>query len=170
MKTLFLITALSIAAFSFGGAKPANYSGAWTLDMKQSKNLPKYYERIQSHKLNITQDEKRLNVGVEIGREQHEPEKIDLIYNLDGSETKTEMKLRTQDGLVSVPTTLKAVVKDDGKIEITITREVPMPDKTFKGVTVEDWELSADGKTLTIHKTDNAPWGKMESEMIFLRT
>ncbi|HUQ33214.1 MAG TPA: hypothetical protein VM095_13920 [Pyrinomonadaceae bacterium] len=169
MKTLFLIAVLSITALSFGGAKPADYSGNWTLDMKQSKNLPKYYERIQSHKLNITQDEKLLNVRVEIGREQNEPEKIDLAYNLDGSETKTEMKIRTQDGLLSVPTTLKAVVKDEGKLEIIITREVPMPDKTFKGITVEDWELSVDGKTLTIHKTDTAPWGTMESEMVFVR-
>jgi hypothetical protein len=72
--------------------------------------------------------------------------------------------------MVNVPTTLKMITKEDGGVEITISRDVPMPDKTFKGVTVENWELSRDGKTLTIHKTDTAPWGTMESEMVFVKS
>ena len=169
MKTILLVIAMLVASFALGAAKPANYAGSWTLDMKQSKNLPRYYERVKSHQLNITQDDKHLSVAVEIGHEQGEPDKINFIYNLDGSETKTETKIRTQNGLVSVPTTLKATVTDNGGLHITIGREIPMGDQTFKGVSVEDWQLSADKKTLTIHRADETPRGKMEADMIFLK-
>lgn len=170
MKTIVLVIAMLMASFAFGAAKPANYAGSWTLAMKQSKNLPKYYAEVKSHQLNIRQDDKHLDVAVEIGHPQGEPDKINFMYNLDGSETKTETKIRTQNGLVSVPTILKATVGDNGTLHITIAREIPMGDQTFKGVSVEDWVLSADQKTLTIHRADETPRGKMEADMIFLKS
>lgn len=169
MKTLLLAVALSISALASGVTKPADYAGTWTLDKNQSKNLPRYYERIQSHKLIITQDERHLNIAVEIGLGQNEPDKMSFNYNLDGSETKTETSIRGPGGLLSVPTVLKAIVKESGGLAITITRDITMPDRRFKAVTTEDWQLSADGKTLTIHKADDTARGKMESDMIFLK-
>ena len=170
MKTLFLAAALAITSLAFGGwTKTANYAGTWTLDMKQSKDLPRYYDRVKSHKLIVTQDEKHLNVAVEVDIGQPEPDKFNFLYNLDGDESKTETMIRTPDGPKAVPTTLQAAVAEDGKLRITIRREIQMPDRTLKGVTTEDWELSADAKTLTIHRTDDTPRGKMQSEMIFVK-
>src|SRR5919205_905387 len=104
-----LAAVLSVTAF----AKPANYAGVWMLDLKQSKDLPPFYANVQSHKLSIKQDEKTLDVGVDIseaGREQ--PLHFDFAYSLDGTETKTETQVRTPGGLRSVPTTLKAVAAE----------------------------------------------------------
>jgi hypothetical protein len=169
MKKLFLVIALIFACFTFAQAKPANYAGNWTLDTAKSKNLPKYYERIKSHKLSITQDEKQLKVAVTVDLGGSEPDKLSFVYNLDGSETKTQTQIRTQDGPMQVPTTLSAKVGADGKIHIIIAREIQLPDGPFKGTTIEDWELSADGKTLTIHRADDTPRGKTESDMIFVK-
>ncbi len=155
---------------AFGATAPANYAGNWTLDKKQSKNLPGFYENVQSHKLSITQDEKHLNVAVEVNIGQKEPDKLNFVYNLDGSESKTETMIRTPDGLIHVPTTLKATVNADGRLQITITRTIKMRDQTFDAITVEDWVLSADGKTLSIHRTDDTPRGKMEADMVFVKS
>lgn len=169
MKKLLLAIVLLATSFVFAATNPANYGGAWSLDLKQSKNLPKFYENVKSHKIVITQDEKLLNVAVEIQLGQNEPDKLNFAYQLDGTETKTEAKIRTQNGPMTVPATLKAVVKDDGKLQITISREIPLGDTTFKGITVEDWQLSPDGKTLNIHREDDTPRGKMQADLVFVK-
>jgi hypothetical protein len=171
MKRLLFAAALVAATFANVLAKPADYSGAWTLDVKQSKNLPPYYSHIKGHKLSVTQDDKRLRVAVEIDDTQAaEPFRMDFAYTLDGTETKTETQIRTPAGARSVPTTLKAVAAEDGTLRVTITRDIDMPDgAAVKAVTVEDWKLSADAKTLTIHRADDGPRGKTESDMIFVK-
>src|SRR5215213_8284092 len=102
---------LLAASLAFGVAgKPADYTGAWTLDMKQSQNLPPFYSNVQGHKLNITQDEKHLRVAVEISDGGAEPFKANFDYNLDGTETQAETQMRTPNGTRNIPTTLKAEV------------------------------------------------------------
>ncbi len=172
LKNLLLCAALLAAANLLGAAaKPADYTGAWTLDMKQSKNLPPFYQNVQSHKLNVTQDEKHLRVAVEIGDGGAEPFKANFDYNLDGTETKTETPMRTPNGTRAVPTTLKAEAVEGGGLHITITRERPTRDGgTVKLATTEDWKLSSDGKTLNIHRADETPRGeKMESDLVFVK-
>ena len=172
LKNLLLGAFLLAAATAFGAAeKPADYSGAWSLDMKQSKNLPPFYSNVQSYKLNVTQDEKRLRVAVEISDGGAEPFKANFDYNLDGTETKSEMQMRTPNGTRNVPTTLKAEVVEGGGLRLTITRERPTRDGgSMKLSAVEDWRLGADGKTLTIHRTDEIPRGeKNEADMVFVK-
>jgi hypothetical protein len=169
MIKISLIFGLILMFLAIPGAKATSYAGVWALDMQQSKNLPRYYENVKSHKLTITQDDKLLNVAVEISRGQTGSDNLTFVYNLDGSESRTETPIRTQDGMIKVPTTLKAVVLDDGKLEITITRDVPIQGQNFKGISIEDWALSANGKVLTIHRADDTPRGKMEADMLFVR-
>jgi hypothetical protein len=171
MKRLLFAAALIAATFvNVLALKPADYAGAWTLDMKQSKNLPPYYSHIQGHKLSVTHDDKHLRVAVEIDDTQAaEPFRMNFAYTLDGTDTKTETQIRTPAGARSVPTTLKAVAAEDGTLRVTITRDIDMPDgAAVKAVTVEDWKLSADAKTLTIHRNDDGPRGKTEY-MIFVK-
>ncbi len=172
LKNLVLGAALLAASLAaFASAEPADYSGAWALDMKQSKSLPPFYSNVQSHKLNIRQDDKHLRVAVEISDGGAEPFKADFDYSLDGAETKTETQMRTPNGTRNVPTTLKAEVAEGGRLHITITRERPTRDgSVVKLATVEDWRLSADGKTLDILRSDETPRGeKMESEIVFVK-
>lgn len=171
MKTLFLTIALSIAALASAGPRPANYAGTWMLDMKQSRNLPGFYQRVQSHKLIITQDEQHLQVDVELDLGQKEPDRLNFVYNLDGSETRTETMMRGPNGRMNLPTTLKATVGEGGRVRIIIAREINMGEKKLKGITTEDWQLSPDGKTLIIHRADEGgPMGKTEMDMVFVKS
>ncbi|MCU1348249.1 MAG: hypothetical protein JWO56_1279 [Acidobacteria bacterium] len=169
MKTLALTATLlaSTALFAAAAAKPANYAGKWTLDQSKSRNLPRYYTRIKSHTLNIAQDAATLDVGVEVAMGDQAPDKLDFHYKLDGSETKSESTIRMPGGPVKTPVALKAVVSETGGLAITIDRE--LPNKAGHATTNEEWELSPDGKTLTVHRTDVAPLGKQESEMVFVK-
>ena len=170
MRRLLFAAALVAVIFANALAKPANYAGNWTLDIKQSKNLPPYYSHVESHKLAITQDDKQLRVAVEISDTEREPFRVDFIYNLDGTETKTETQMRTPAGMRSIPTTLKAIPAEDGTLHLTITREMQTPEgRAIKAVTTEDWQLSPDAKALTIHRNDDTPRGKTESDMIFVK-
>jgi hypothetical protein len=78
--------------------------------------------------------------------------------------------MRTPAGVRSVPIALKATASEDGTLHITITREMSAPDgRALKAVTNEDWHLSPDAKTLTIHRSDDIPRGKTESDMLFVK-
>jgi hypothetical protein len=170
MKYLIFTMAMILLSSTLVLAKPTNFAGSWTLDKEQSKDLPSFYENVKSHKLNITQDEKTLNVGVEINDGRPEIAKLNFVYNLDGTESKAETKIRTPNGEMSVPTTLKAETAQNGILKITISRDIMLSNGSFKGITVESWELSGDGKTLKIHRADDTPRGKLEFDMIFVKS
>ena len=170
MKPFILMVAIAVTSLMAGVAEVANYAGTWTLDMKQSQNLPKFYEGVKSQKLIIRQNERYLDIAVEVDRGQSAPDKMHFLYNLDGTESKTETAIRTPDGMVNLPTTLKAIVGAAGKLQLVIDRAIPSAEKTLKGTTTEDWELSADGHTLTIHRTDETPQGKMQMVMVFVKS
>lgn len=166
MKKSFLAAILLLTTFAFGAAEPANYAGNWVLDFKQSKNLPKFYENVKSHKLFVTQDEKSLNIKVEIDAGRNEPVKSSFAYNLDGTETKTESKMNFPNGTINIPATLKAVVAANGNLKLKFSREM-----SFTGAsdTVEDWKLSEDGKILFIHRESDSMNGKMKMDMVFVK-
>jgi hypothetical protein len=168
MKMLFAAVALTVAAH--GPARPADYAGSWTLDAARSRNLPEYYSRVKSHALVITQDDAHLNVGVAIDIGEAQPDRFDLVYTLDGNPVETETRIRTPDGLASVPTTLRATVDGAGAVHIAITRRITSPSGPFVAETREDWALSPDGRTLTIHRVDNTRRGQMEADMVFARS
>jgi|GEM_PF-3473923 len=165
------LSAVLLFTSAFVMAAPAQppYAGKWTLDRAQSRNLPKYYEHVVSHTLDVTQSETALDVAVVVTTADHEPDHFDFRYNLDGTETATKTKIRTPAGPTEVPTTLKASLTAQGALSITIARQFEMNGEQIKAVTQETWELSADGKTLTVHRADNTPRGKMECDMVFVR-
>ncbi|MFL6247849.1 MAG: hypothetical protein ACJ74H_17630 [Thermoanaerobaculia bacterium] len=167
MRKALLPLALLLIAIP---AHAADFSGQWSLDKTQSKDLPPFYEEVKAHSLKITQDEKELVVAVEITSDAHEPLHIDFKYRLDGQPTKTESQIRTPDGPMSVPTILTAKPQDDGTLAITIERELPSRGgETMKGSTVEKWRLQPDGKTLIIDRVDEMRRGTTTSTLIFKR-
>ena len=170
MKTILLAAALLVAPHAAAPAAPADYAGKWALDQARSTNLPPYYARIKSHRLDITETPEHLDVKVEVDLGQGEPDRMDLDYRLDGAETSTTMPMRMQGNLVQVPTKVKAAVADNGDVHITITRELPLPSGAVTAVTTEDWHLSPDHATLTVHRVDDTPRGRMESDMVFAKS
>jgi hypothetical protein len=166
MKTLFAAAALATLVLH---ATPPNYAGNWTLDAAKSTGLPPFYAEIKSHKLTVTQTDKTLDVAVTVDRGNPEPDKMHFTYNLAGAETKSETPVRTPMGMIPVPTTMRAKVNDDGTVVINIDREFPMGGQSIKATTVETWKLSADGKTLTVHRVDNNPRGESIADMVFVK-
>lgn len=170
MKTLALAAVLSVAAFAPAVPKPVNYSGSWTLDKSRSTGLPPYYERVRSHRLEIDQRGWRLDVAVSVDIGGATPDTMRFVYAMDGKETRAQTPVRGPNGMMQVPTVMHATVSPDRQVHITIERDIAMNGTTFHAVSKEDWRLSADGRTLSIHRTDDTPRGTMQSDMVFARS
>lgn len=148
----------------------ADYTGRWTLDKSQSKDLPEYYGNVQSHALDITQDAKELVIKVTIATADRGTETFDFRYLLDGTPVKSETPVRTPNGDMMIPALLTAKPADDGGLSITIERELPMRGQTIKAMTFEQWHLDAAGKVLTIDRVDDSPRRRHEAKMIFVKS
>jgi hypothetical protein len=169
-KLLLAALALAVPLYAAPAPTPvAGYTGTWTLDQAQSKDLPPYYANVKSHLLDIAQGEGTLDVVVKIANEQPEPQQFDFHYTLDGTATRTITKVRTFYGMTDVPTTMQATRTADGGLTIAITRQIKMGERQFQAASLETWTLAADGKTLTVHRADDTPAGRTESDMVFVR-
>lgn len=172
MKSLLFALLLSTAAAPASALPlpPPDYSGAWTLDKARSPGLPPMYANVRAQRLAVTQDDARLAVNVEMDLGAPQPERFEFTFSLGGAETSATTRIRTPDGVMDVPTKLQARHGDDGQLHITITREVSMRGETVLARGTEAWELSADGRTLTVHRVEHMPGrGEMRFDMVFAR-
>lgn len=168
MKTLL---AAALAALMLQSpAKPAvDYSGKWQLDTARSRNLPGFYAGIASHTLDVTQTETHLGVGVVIALRDAQQDTLRFDYALDGSEVHTRSPIRTPQGRVYLPTTLRARMDETGAVYITIARQLQTPAGTRTVTGTEEWRLSDDGATLTVRRLDGTPQGRIDTDMVFVR-
>lgn len=173
LKTLIaaaLLTAGAAAPHSAPPIAPPDYGGAWTLDKARSTGLPPVYANVRSHRLDVTQTDSRLRVDVTIEGVEPQPERFEFVYALDGSETTTTTRIRTPNGAMDVPARLRATQGDDGQLHISITRALPLRGETVTVTGTEAWELSPDGRTLTIHRVEQMRRGtEMRFDMVFVR-
>jgi hypothetical protein len=170
MNKLVLAIMLSATTFTFAAMTPVNYAGTWALDTKQSKDLPKHLQGVNFKKLYITQDNKVLKVVDETKFNGEEALKQTDVYNLDGTESKKPTEVSKAGGTLKIPATRKVVVADDGKLKLIKARGFQTPNGSFVVAQIEDWTLSADGKTLTVrhvNQTDNIT--KEEYELVFVK-
>jgi hypothetical protein len=161
---LTLLTAMTASAAS----PVTDYSGKWSFDAAASKGLPPMFADITVWKLTVSQDARELHSAVHIENSRVPTMEQTFVYALDGSETKTTTAIVTPDGPQQVPTKLQAHLRENGSIVLTITRDFAMGDETIHAVTSEEWELGADGKTLTIHRHDSGP-RKADMDLVFRR-
>ena len=170
-KTLVAAAAsLLLAAVSFAGT-PANYSGTWKLDLASSKHLPSVYKDLTGGQINVTQDDKQVAVDVSMQTKTDGSEfKKSMVYKLDGSETTSEVAINTGSGMQNVPSTLRGAALPSGQLLLTQTHQVTVNSKTWESTSAERWTLSADQKTLTVHRRDNLPKGAVEYDMVFTRS
>lgn len=170
MKTIAAIV-LSLAATAALAAPLPDYSGKWTLDLAASKDLPqRMYAGVASQTLTLKQTDKQVSFDIDIQRKDDAPAfKQTLTFNLDGTPTETSSKVRTPNGEVTVPMTLTLKPAADGTLNVTEVRHLSMGEQKFEAETSEQWQLSADGKTLTVHRTDKMRRGTMSFDMVFRR-
>ena len=170
MKSLALALALSLAPLAPSAPKPVNYSGSWTLDKARSKGLPPFYDQVRSQRLEIAQRGWHLDVGVVVDVGGAAPDTMRFVYTINGAETRTLTAVRGAGGMMQVPTVLRAVASADRQVHLTIERDIAIGDRSFHAVSKEDWQLSANGDTLTVHRADDTPRGTMQSDMVFTRS
>lgn len=170
MNKLFLGITLLATTFTFAAIMPVNYAGTWTLDTKQSKDLPDHLKNVNFAKLYVTQDKKVLKVVDEIKFNGQEASKQTDVYNLDGTESRKPTEWSKEGATLRIPTTRKAVVADDGKLKLIKARGFQTANSGFIITQVEDWTLSADGKTLTVHHTNQMDNSKKEEyDLVFVK-
>lgn len=88
-------------------------------------------------------------------------------YQLDGKETV--LPLNTE-GRPATTVTLKGQVKKDGKVLELLTRRTMTGPRGERTTTMKDtWELSKDGKFLTIKRAIETPMGGDEAKLVFAR-
>ncbi|MEA2572650.1 MAG: hypothetical protein QOI24_4651 [Acidobacteriota bacterium] len=162
---LFLAITLTAAA-----PKVVDYSGKWTLDKPASKSLPHMFDKVSAHRIDVAQTSTRFTVAIDITRSEGEPIRQTLDFDLTGKATQTETTVHTPDGDRKLPMTLKSTVREDGRVEVTEEREMRGPEGAVTATTYELWDISADGKPLTIHRKDQMSRGTFEYDMVFTRS
>ncbi|MCS6804137.1 MAG: hypothetical protein RMM98_00250 [Acidobacteriota bacterium] len=193
MKRLWLIylsVTLPALVVYIGSAATTqtNYSGTWVLDKEKTADRPL---RLEGYTMVVTQDGEQLQVTLTGGRkpaQRRHPADVDqsprpgppgrprggpgpfgmalptATYKLDGTTTTVEHNGRGR-------VLLKAEWKQNQTVlELSQIRQMSTPDGEFTFTTVERWELSADGQTLTVHRTSETPRGTHTSTLVFKRS
>ena len=155
-KALFFTLFFCMAAIAANAQKPADFSGKWNLDIAKSE-LGQAAGMIKSQTLTITQAGTSFKVATQT--ERNAPTDGpgggagagraggpgggggEQSYTLDGKEISTERQ--TPNGAV----TTKTKAEQTGN-KVVITSVFPTPNGDMKSTST--YELSADGKTLTV--------------------
>ncbi len=174
MRKIFIIGAM-FCLFSIAVAVSAqsNFAGDWKLDKEKSELGER--SRLKSMTMNVIQSETELTVDrkaeVEEGGQGDGGDRPGgggrgmgrggnagpMTYNLKGKETDAGSEAK-----------LKAKVKDK-KLELTQIRSFEGPMGSVSVKTVETWELSDEGKTLTISSKTETPRGDRSTKMVFTK-
>ena len=153
MNKLFFATALvCLFALAVFAQKAPDFSGKWNLDLSKS-DLGQMGAMIKSQTMTITQSGTSFKVSTQTERNTP-PDGAggggggrgfggggDQSYTLDGKEVSTDRQ--TQNGTITIKTTAQQTGN-----KIVITSVFPGPNGDVK--TTSTYELSADGKTLTL--------------------
>jgi hypothetical protein len=163
-------------------AKPVDFSGKWVLDVSKSKLDER--ARIEAMTLTVTQTEKELKTLSDVKRT---PPRNDMTpgggrggigggiagtgpetrtFSLDGKETSQET---ASGGIPTPPLKLKAELKKDGTVQLSVVRKISGPMGEAEITTRETWSLSADGKILTIDREMNTPRGNNTSKLVLTK-
>ncbi|NNE98593.1 MAG: hypothetical protein HKN25_06200 [Pyrinomonadaceae bacterium] len=174
-KNVVLAAAALLLAMTFSVPAQSNtsFAGDWTLDMDKSQLGER--SRVESMTMKVTQSDNELTYERKVEREAREGggggrgmgrgrggNVGAIAFNLDGTETKAEGGGR-RGGKV----TLQAKMLEGGNLELHQTRSFEGPMGAISIKTVETWELSEDGKTLTVSSETETPRGNRSAKMVF---
>jgi hypothetical protein len=167
--TLSLFALVSVAA----GAGATNFSGTWALDKSKSQLPQQMADNIESMTLTVTQDDKTLTAETKTVRVQGGggggrgggggDQKT--TYNLDGSETTTQLT-----GRMEGKATHKAKWTSDGKVlELSTVTNANVQGNEVSFKTTEHWESTDGGKGLKIHRVRETPRGTQETTYVYTK-
>ena len=181
MAMFTLVFAAAVSAQN----RTANFAGIWTLDAGKSKLDDRM--RVESMTLNVTQGDKELKIETTTRRAARPEGEMNggggngrgggmgrggfgggdgtTVYSLDGKETKIEQ----ESPMGKIPGSYKAKFDKDGKLNLTSTRTMSGQMGEITITTKETWQLSEDGKTLTVKRETETPRGAQSSQMIFTK-
>lgn len=180
-KSFILMTAVFTLVFSVAASAQSatNFAGDWTLDKDKSELGER--SRVKSMTMKVTQSDNELTYERKVEREAREGggggrgmgrgrrggggNVGAIAFSLDGEETTVEAKGR-RGGEVK----LQSKTHEGGKLELWITRSFEGRNGSMTIKTIETWELSEDGKTLTVNSETETPRGKRESKMVFTKS
>jgi hypothetical protein len=169
-------------AVSAAPLAPANFAGTWALDKAKSKDLPPQMENIKTLTLTVTQDAQQLATDTKVERNENAeggggpgmgggggggrrgggmmgPQNV--AYKLDGSEATLDTGGRGT-------ATAKAEWQNGGKsLKLTTKRTFDFQGNSVTTTNTEVWELSGDGKTLTVQRTSESPRGTQSSTLVY---
>jgi hypothetical protein len=182
----FAIMVISIFTLTITAAaqdKAVNFAGTWELDVSKSKLGDR--SNVESQTLTVKQSGKEISVQTQTKRTPRPADAPQggqsgrmggrmgggfgggddaVTYPLDGKETKTEFEGR----MGKMPGTLKGTV-EGGRLHLASSRTFNGPNGELTMITKEKWELSADGKTLTINSERSTPRGNESTTKIFIK-
>ena len=163
---LFAIFLFSLNTF----AQIPNFSGEWTLNKGKSKLDERQSASIESQTLKVEQSNQDVKVTVTTQQtENQNGRRADIgggtnTYPLDGKEFNSEHE--SQIGKVLVKS--KGEIKDN-KLNLQSIRTISNSMGDITITTKEVWELSVDGKTLTVKREFDSQRGKINSELVFTK-
>lgn len=171
--TAFCLIAAMVAMTFAAFQKPTDFSGTWSLDMTKSK-LPQMGgggggmgggSPMTAQTVTIKQDAKTITIETKTEGGMGGGGTQSTTYNLDGSETKTEMTR----GEMKIPVTMKAKVNDKGVLEVSRVSTFNGPNGEITTTTKEMWEITDGGKGLKVHRMSESPRGTSESDWVYMK-
>lgn len=144
------------------GEKP-DFNGVWVLDKTKSVNLPRIVQNVKEYLLIIKQDEKSITVSTEFtGQNQTISTEPDT-FPIDG----TIVEKNDQRGFKQ-KRSFRFGESNNLQVETekVFTGEIQMPNTSEK----ESWELSEEGKTLTITILPKTEEGQKQVRVFTRRT
>lgn len=183
-KFVFLLSIVCLFAFS-AFAQTSSFAGEWKLDT--SKLDERRAATIESQTMTVEQTDKEIKSTTATVRKAPPAGgggqgggmgggrgmgggfgggDGTSTYSLDGKEVTTE---REGPGGMKIPIKTTAKMKD-GKLEVSTSSTFTTPDGQERtNSSKATWELSADGKTLTVKTTRQTPNGDMTTESVYTK-
>jgi hypothetical protein len=181
MKRNFVLAAfiaVTALALSASARKVTDFSGKWNLDVSKSKLDER--SRIESQVLTVTQTDKEIRVETATKRlpatEGTGPRRGEGRGNFGGGDVPAVYSLVSKETIVeeNSPTGTKVPAKFAAKVDGP--KLLLSQSRTFTNgmgeITVETkgtWELSENGKILTINREQTTPRGTVSTTMVYTK-
>lgn len=156
---VFIASVVYLSGVAVLAAGP-NFSGTWELDKAKSE-LTGRMANIEGMTEIVTQDAQQITIDTKIMGAGGQAPSQPFTYKLDGSESTMDVT-----GRLPAKATLKAKWQSD-VLELEQDRAMSMNGNDFTVTIKDQLQLSADGKTLTVHRKIDSPQGIQESKLVF---
>ena len=171
MKKIIFAAILGLATCMVGAAQDKtaavpNFSGDWEIDLAKSTVPATGGPKITGYKLTVTQSTKTIDVASLITLDA-DPGTIaqSRTFNLDGTESDTELKLMQ----MSAPAKVKGTWLDGGKLELSMSANIKTEEGSMAISQSDVWELTDGGQALKIHRVRTRPGSSEVSDMVFAK-